>query len=58
MSLIWEIRRLWNVECPNCENFTTESFMKFAYRCCKSYEGVMDSKLFHCFECGTWFRKK
>lgn len=50
--------------CPNCENWTTETFEHFVWRMgLDTSEDIVtnnepnDNKLYHCFECGIWFRE-
>ena len=58
MRSIWDIIRDWFWHpCPNCENWTTENFEHAMWRFGEGDNKPIDKKLFHCFECGTWFRE-
>ena len=54
------INNIFYHPCPNCENWTTENiFLYLPVEERKKFRSkLFDRHLFHCFNCGIWFREK
>ena len=52
MKWIDRLKDLFWHPCPACENWTTEKSYYY-------FENIKDAdnKLFHCYNCGIWFRE-
>lgn len=59
MRSVWDILRdlFWH-PCPNCKNWTTEIYERAVNRFGENNNTPYDKKLYHCFECGVWFRER